>query len=178
VVDPEIIDSDSQIKMEFEVPLKPKVQTEQISSTDDEVNDSLFQDKTIKDFDEEALEIKFELKENEQKSQAKEKQPSLIEKIETVEELNDQGNPFNKSIDETLASQNEKRKRHLKEFNHKFMHQMQRVDDMEKQPAYKRQGMDLNSDVHESPSRTTLDTDNNDNLQIRSNNSFLHDNVD
>ena len=55
---------------------------------------------------------------------------------------------------------------------------MQRVDDMEKQPAYKRQGMDLNSDVHESPSRTTLDTDNNDNLQIRSNNSFLHDNVD
>jgi cell division protein FtsZ len=178
VVDPETIDSDSQIEMEFEVPLKPKVQTEQISSTDDGVNDSLFQDKTIKDFDEEALEIKFELKENEQESQLKEKQPSLIEKTEAVEELNDQGDPFNKSIDETLSSQNEKRKQHLKEFNHKFMHQMQRVDDMEKQPAYKRQGMDLNSDMHESPSRTTLDTDNNDNLQIRSNNSFLHDNVD
>ena len=178
VVDPETIDSDSQIEMEFEIPSKPKVQTEQISSTDDGVNDSLFQDKTIKDFDEAALEIKFELKENEQESQVKEKQPSLIEKTETVEELNDQGDPFNKSIDETLSSQNEKRKQHLKEFNHKFMHQMQRVDDMEKQPAYKRQGMDLNSDMHESPSRTTLDTDNNDNLQIRSNNSFLHDNVD
>ena len=178
VVDPETIDSDSQIEMEFEIPLKPKVQTEQISSIDHGVNDNIFQDKTIKDFDEEALEIKFELKDNEQESQVKEKQSSLIEKTETVEELNDQGDPFNKSIDETLSSQNEKRKQHLKEFNHKFMHQMQRVDDMEKQPAYKRQGMDLNSDMHESPSRTTLDTDNNDNLQIRSNNSFLHDNVD
>ena len=55
---------------------------------------------------------------------------------------------------------------------------MHRYGDMEKQPAYKRKGIDLNSDVDESPSRTTLDIDNNDNLQIRSNNSFLHDNVD
>ena len=178
VVDPETIDSHSQIEMEFEIPLKSIVETEQISSINDGVNDNLFQDKTIKDFDEAALEIKFELKDNQQDSQIKEKQSSLNEKTDTVEKLSDQGDPFNKSIDETLASQNEKRKQHLKEFNHKFMHQMQRVDDMEKQPAYKRQGMDLNSDVHESPSRTTLDTDNNDNLQIRSNNSFLHDNVD
>ena len=36
-----------------------KLILKQISSTDDGVNDSLFQDKTIKDFDEEALEIKF-----------------------------------------------------------------------------------------------------------------------
>ena len=42
----------------------------------------------------------------------------------------------------------------------------------------KRKGIDLNSDVDESPSRTTLDIDNNNNFQIRSNNSFLHDNVD
>ncbi len=178
VIDPETINSDSQIEMEFEIPLKPKVETEQISSIDDGVNDNLFQDKTIKDFDEAALEIKFELKDNEQELQIKEKQSSLIKKTETVEELNDQGEPFNKPIDQTLASQNEKRKQHLKEFNHKFMHQMQRVDDMEKQPAYKRQGMDLNSDEHEPPSRTTLDSDNNNNLQIRTNNSFLHDNVD
>jgi len=178
VVDPETIDSHNQIEMEFEIPLKAKVETEQISSINDGVNDNLFQGKTIKDFDEAALEIKFELKDNQQESQIKEKQSSLIDKTDTVKKLKDQGDPFNKSINETLASQNEKRKQHLKEFNHKFVHQMQRVDDMEKQPAYKRQEMDLNSDVNESPSRTTLDTDNNDNLQIRSNNSFLHDNVD
>tara|TARA_B100000989_G_scaffold295408_1_gene276455 strand:+ start:5427 stop:7598 length:2172 start_codon:yes stop_codon:yes gene_type:complete len=178
VVDPETIGSHSQIEMEFEIPLKAKVEMEQISSINDGVNDNLSQDKTIKDFDEAGLEIKFELKDNQQESQIKEKQSSLIDKTDTVEKLKDQGDPFNKSINETLASQNEKRKQHLKEFNHKFMHQMKRVDDMEKQPANKRQEMDLNSDVNESHSRTTLDTDNNDNLQIRSNNSFLHDNVD
>ena len=58
------------------------------------------------------------------------------------------------------------------------MHQMQRVDDLEKQPAYKRHGLDLDTDLPQAPSRTTLDTDNNDDLQMRSNNSFLHDNVD
>jgi len=178
VVDPETIGSHSQIEMEFEIPLKAKVEMEQISSINDGVNDNLSQDKTIKDFDEAGLEIKFELKDNQQESQIKEKQSSLIDKTDTVEKLKDQGDPFNKSINETLASQNEKRKQHLKEFNHKFMHQMKRVDDMEKQHANKRQEMDLNSDVNESHSRTTLDTDNNDNLQIRSNNSFLHDNVD
>jgi cell division protein FtsZ len=58
------------------------------------------------------------------------------------------------------------------------MHQLQRVDDLEKQPAYKRQGLDLDPNLPDEPSRTTLDTDNNDDLQMRSNNSFLHDNVD
>ena len=49
---------------------------------------------------------------------------------------------------------------------------------MEKEPAYKRKGLDVNSDVQDSPSRLSVDKDNNDDLQIRSNNSFLHDNVD
>ena len=58
------------------------------------------------------------------------------------------------------------------------MHQLQRVDDLEKQPAYKRQGLDLDTDLPDQRSRTTLDTDTNDDIQMRSNNSFLHDNVD
>ena len=58
------------------------------------------------------------------------------------------------------------------------MHQLQRADDLEKQPAYKRKGLDLDANLPDEPSRTTLDTDNNDDLQMRSNNSFLHDNVD
>ena len=94
-----------------------------------------------------------------------------------IKEQAQQG-PFDQSIDETLATQNEKRKEHLKAFNHKFMHQLQRVDDLEKQPAYKRQGLDLDTDLPDQPSRTTLDTDTNDDIQMRSNNSFLHDNVD
>ncbi len=179
VVDPETIDFESQMQMEFEIPLKPKGETEQISSLDDEVQQDIYQDKTIKDFDEAALEIKFELKDTEEQevSQVEHEIPVKMES-ETTEQSKAEEDPFNQSIDETLAAQNEKRKEHLKAFNHKFMHQMQRVEDMEKQPAYKRQGMDLDTDLPESPSRTTLDTDNNEDLQMRSNNSFLHDNVD
>jgi cell division protein FtsZ len=69
----------------------------------------------------------------------------------------------------------------MKKFNYKFMNNVnQNVDDIENQPAYKRMGIDLqtsnSSDV--SPSRTTLSMDENDEIQLRSNNSFLHDNVD
>jgi cell division protein FtsZ len=179
VIDPETLAAESQMQMEFEMPLKPKNQAEQVSSAEEVVPEDLFQDKTVKDFDDASLEIKFELKQTDVTQDFSEEQPETIaEQTETIEQSVSQEDPFNQSIDETLAAQNEKRKEHLKAFNHKFMHQMQRVDDMEKQPAYKRQGLDLDSDMPESPSRTTLDIDNNDDLQMRSNNSFLHDNVD
>ena len=179
VIDPETLAAESQMQMEFEMPLKPKNQAEQVSSAEEVVPEDLFQDKTVKDFDDASLEIKFELKQTDVTQDFSEEQPETIaEQTETIEQSVSQEDPFNQSIDETLAAQNEKRKEHLKAFNHKFMHQMQRVDDMEKQPAYKRQGLDLDSDMSESPSRTTLDIDNNDDLQMRSNNSFLHDNVD
>ena len=50
---------------------------------------------------------------------------------------------------------------------------------MEKEPAYKRFGLDLdeNSKTNEV-SNLTIDQDVNDETQIRTNNSFLHDNVD
>ena len=50
--------------------------------------------------------------------------------------------------------------------------QFHKIEDMEKEPAYKRKGLDVNSDVQDSPSRLSIDKDNNDDLQIRSNNSF------
>ena len=179
VVDPETIDPDSQMQMEFEIPLKSKEDAEQTSSVANELNEGLSQDKKVKNFDETALEIKFELKNTEEETPIDHNQVPLVEETKTVEQLTDKAeDPFDKSINETLAVQNDKRKEHLKAFNHKFMHQMQRVDDMEKQPAYKRQGLDLDSDLPEAHSRTTLNIDNNDDLQMRSNNSFLHDNVD
>ena len=98
--------------------------------------------------------------------------------VEKISNHEDKINPFEQSINQTIASQSEKRKSHLEAFNHKFTHQFHKIDEMEKEPAYKRKGLDVNSDVQDSPSRLSLDKDNNDDLQIRSNNSFLHDNVD
>ncbi len=53
------------------------------------------------------------------------------------------------------------------------------IDEIERQPAYKRMGVDLDdTDTTVSKSKTIVSTDTNDDVQLRSNNSFLHDNVD
>ena len=51
-----------------------------------------------------------------------------------------------------------------------------RIDELEKEPAYKRAQVDMNGD--QDLSRLSVDTDSNDEMRIRTNNSFLHDNVD
>ena len=87
--------------------------------------------------------------------------------------------PVEMTIEETLKLRADERRRKLKEFNYKFHNNPSRIDEMEKEPAYKRLGVDLNSQTqNNSNSRMSLGTDSNDDMQIRSNNSFLHDNVD
>jgi cell division protein FtsZ len=92
---------------------------------------------------------------------------------------NEELSPMEMTIEETLRLRAEERRRKMKEFNYKFHNSSSRVDEFEKEPAYKRMGIDLNdSRVDNSKSRLSLGTDSNDDLQLRSNNSFLHDNVD
>jgi cell division protein FtsZ len=68
----------------------------------------------------------------------------------------------------------------MKEFNYKFRNTASKIDDIEKQPAYKRMGIELSDDASNESniSRTTLHTDDDDDIDLRKNNSFLHDNVD
>jgi len=74
------------------------------------------------------------------------------------------------------------RREKMKNFNYKFINKVNKnIDEIEKEPAYKRMGVQLDQTSHSSEvnqSRTTLDIDENDDLKFRSNNSFLHDNVD
>ena len=95
------------------------------------------------------------------------------------ENINSSNNPFEKSINNVLDSENKKRREQLKKFNYNFKSSSTRIDEMEKEPAYKRFGLDLdeNSKTGEV-SNLTIDQDVNDETQIRTNNSFLHDNVD
>ena len=66
----------------------------------------------------------------------------------------------------------------MKGFNYKFNDQLNKnIDEIERQPAYKRQGLDLNVNAPISRSKTAIKTDEND-IDFKSNNSFLHDNVD
>ena len=88
--------------------------------------------------------------------------------------------PMNSPIEELLKERADERRRKLKDFNYKFQNSVSSIDEIEKQPAYKRQGIDLSDSRNNEGrvSRTTLGSDSNDEIQLRSNNSFLHDNVD
>tara|TARA_R110002124_G_scaffold46919_7_gene140275 strand:- start:1365 stop:3269 length:1905 start_codon:yes stop_codon:yes gene_type:complete len=102
-----------------------------------------------------------------------------VKEIEDIETISEEISPLSITISE-LEKTAELRRQKMKGFNYKFADQVHKnIDEIEKQPAYKRLGVDLdevNSDL--SKSKTTLSTDANDDVQLRSNNSFLHDNVD
>ena len=108
-----------------------------------------------------------------------EKKTIKMESAEQTEASTGDMDPMNSSISEILKDRADERRRKLKNFNYKFQNNRNSIDEIEKQPAYKRQGVDLNDVPREQKvSRTTLGEDSNDDLQLRSNNSFLHDNVD
>ncbi len=88
--------------------------------------------------------------------------------------------PTDRPISEILRERADERRRKLKDFNYKFQHNRTTIDDIEKEPAYKRQGVDLTEAKRgdSKVSRTTLSEDSNEEMRLRSNNSFLHDNVD
>ena len=86
-------------------------------------------------------------------------------------------NPINSPIVEGLAKRTEERKIKLKEFNYKFV-KTRKVEDMEKEPAYKRAGIELSDNIKNTISASTLDQDEDGNFNLNSKNSFLHDNVD
>ena len=96
---------------------------------------------------------------------------------EEVSEEN--ADPLNSPISKLLRDRTDERRRKMKEFNYKFRNSASKIDEIEKQPPYKRMGIELDeTDPSESNiSRTSINTDDDD-IDLRSNNSFLHDNVD
>ena len=101
---------------------------------------------------------------------------SNVEKIE-VDVKDD--TPFDNPIEETIKNSDNSSKEELKKFNYSFQNNIKRINEMDNQPAYKRLGYNIDQSVEdEKNSPLTLDKDKNDEVQLRSNNSFLHDNVD
>ena len=118
--------------------------------------------------------VEEEIKENEHVFQHEEKELS-----DELSEESHESSPFEQSISASTQQENEKRKEQLKKFNYAFKNSVHRIEEIERQPAYKRQGIDLSNEAPSNEgSRMSLDTDSNDQIQLRSNNSFLHDNVD
>ena len=174
VVDSEAIvsEEENQFTFDFGLPISEKEESpsEKIihSLSEEKTDEHIQEDAAIK----EALDFKFEVVEKQEENSPLESEDILIDSTPDT--------PFDKTISEANVEENEKRKEHLKKFNHAFKHSMNKIDEFEKQPAYKRMGVDI--EESDSPasddSRMSVENDDNDEIQLRSNNSFLHDNVD
>ncbi len=125
------------------------------------------------------------------KSKAEEFEPKIVEdelvferktlpEVETTTSKIGGIDPIESPIEELLRDRADERRRKLKDFNYKFQNNVTNIDEIEKEPAYKRQGVELKEASLDDNkiSKTSLSEDINDEIQLRSNNSFLHDNVD
>ncbi len=111
-----------------------------------------------------------------------EQEMSLSTKVVPEEKSEDNPgaqDPVNTPIAQLLRERTEERKRKMKEFNYKFRNSASKIDEIERQPAYKRMGIELDDTKNQDDqlSRTTVNLED-DEIDLRSNNSFLHDNVD
>ena len=99
--------------------------------------------------------------------------------INEIAATSEEVSPMSLTITE-LQKRAEERRNKMKGFNYKFTDQMNKnIDEIERQPAYKRLGVSLDDTSSTiSKSKTSLATDENEDIQLKSNNSFLHDNVD
>jgi len=136
-----------------------------------EVENSLMNSKpTHKTSEEIPAELNFTLKEEAPTEVQKPKEEPFVGESLPLTEM---------TIEEALKARADERRRKMKDFNYKFHNNTKRIEELEKEPAYRRQNVELNPYTAESEkSRTSLSTDSNNDLQLRNNNSFLHDNVD
>jgi cell division protein FtsZ len=188
VIDPETVtfEPSDQFSLSFDLPLAdptPKETNQKIvydledtQINDIEVNDAI-QLIPVTEIDKKGT-VKYSLDDyvDDQKSGTN---PSMVKEdlIEDTAETKKEINPLNSTISD-LAKRTAERKITLKEFNHKF-YKTSRIDELEKEPAFKRAGVDLSETSKDvKASRTSVSTDSNEGVQLRTNNSFLHDNVD
>ena len=102
-----------------------------------------------------------------------------IDVIENSTSIYENISPMDMTIQESMKLRTEERRKKLKDFNYKFHNNISKVDELERVPAYKRQNVELSkAKTTGTNSRISVGIDSNDDLQLRSNNSFLHDNVD
>lgn len=198
------VDNENQFTFTFDMPMEEKRPAQKIFSINDyeivdleevkpEIKSTAHHIRHTLEFEEE---FQAEMKVLKEISKSKKDQEEDLEmniQIKNRETINpvpsssvvsdDDVSPLTLTIEE-LRKRADARREKMKTFNYKFSNQINKnIDEMENQPAYKRLGVDIkenshSSDNNQNKSRYTLGIDENDEIQLRSNNSFLHDNVD
>ena len=144
-------------------------------------NHNNFEEEHVADFTNEEDNIEFiKLDLNDEVSEDDE----INEKIQVNEDnfdiaTEDAINLFEKPIDTDLDNENFIRKENLKQYNYVFKNKNSTIEDLEKIPAYKRMGIEINNQKAQNEdilSKTILNEDNQ--LEFPDVNTYLHDNVD
>ena len=116
----------------------------------------------------------------EEETVEEEVQVELVEKpIASEEKSSERSSTHSKAVQEQI-NRAQKRKERLQKFNYRFRNNSV-IEIAESEPAYKRQGVQLNEATHsseETVSNLNLSTNEDGELELKSKNSFLHDNVD
>ena len=207
LIEEEIEDEENQITLTFDLPLssKKKVETKEDVIThhlttsniaDIEVIDPIIvrplhtvDGKITHGLEDDTEETSVEIEPNAHNESVEDEELKFDVRIEN--KIDDQksfkgsedDSPLNRTIAE-VGGTADARRRKMKDFNYKFVNRVNKnIDEIENQPAYKRMGVDLedvepSAETTEGSSRISLSSDDNDDIQLRSNNSFLHDNVD
>ena len=137
--------------------------TEEIDISEERIEKSNTHDSLLND-DEESIDTK---------------ESSLTDGQEVQDQFTVNSSTNSKLVQEQIERA-KKRKERLHKFNYMFRNNAA-IEDAEKEPAYKRQGIDLNDTNHSSESivsNISLELDEDGELKLNSKNSFLHDNVD
>ena len=167
VIEEELIDADKENQITFDFGI-PNSRIESIDGKLTNLNNSdvdINHDEIFIDSDKSQFSELFNIEVND---------PEVVNPKKTNEE-----NPFDKTLSETASIENKKRMVQLKKFNYSFKNNLNKIDDLEKEPAYKRHGLKLDQEDNTSTeTKLIIETDDNDEIQLKSNNSFLHDNVD
>ena len=102
-----------------------------------------------------------------------------VKERQVTKEPEENVDPFDSPISKALRDRADERRQKMKACNYKF--NTSKVEEFEKEPAYKRQGVELSDTATSNEplaSRSSVVLDENEDMQVRTNNSFLHDNVD
>ena len=187
-VEYEMIDNELINEIEvFDIEEVSSGNIENNQSNEDKITDGIFSEKLdlesvsgsvefVKlDLDEEET-VENEISENEDESMNNEN--ITLDQDISIEINNENNHAFENPIDVDPLDENRLRRESLKKYNYVFKDGNSSVEDLEKEPAYKRMGIQIKNNInnHEVESKTVLNENNE--IEFPEPNTYLHDNVD
>ena len=189
-VEYEMIDNELINEIEvFDIEEVSSGNIENNQSNEDKITDGLFSDKLdlesvsesvefVKlDLDEEEN-IEDEISENENEDESMNNENINLDQDVSIEINNENSHAFENPIEVDPLDENKLRRESLKKYNYVFKDGNSSVEDLEKEPAYKRMGIQIKNNInnHEVESKTVLNENNE--IEFPEPNTYLHDNVD